>query len=60
MFDRELGVLGLRLIGAGWGGCVVFMVLIKEVMNFLVKVKKNFYEKEFSRAGKVGTVLFVI
>lgn len=49
MFDRELGVLGLRLIGAGWGGCVVFMVSIKEVMNFLVKVKKNFYEKEFSQ-----------
>lgn len=54
----ESGALGSRLTGAGWGGCAVSMVPTKEVMNFLVKVKKNFYEKEPSRAGKVGTALF--
>lgn len=58
VFDRESGALGSRLTGAGWGGCAVSMVPTKEVMNFLVKVKKNFYEKESSRAGKVRTALF--
>lgn len=58
VFDRESGALGSRLTGAGWGGCAVSMVPTKEVMNFLVKVKKNFYEKEPSRVGKVGTALF--
>ena len=55
---REAGALGSRLTGAGWGGCAVSMVPTHDVMNFLVKVKKNFYDKHPSKAGKVGAALF--
>ena len=34
------------------------MVPTHDVMNFLVKVKKNFYDKHPSKAGKVGAALF--
>ncbi|XP_078313928.1 N-acetylgalactosamine kinase-like [Crassostrea virginica] len=54
----EAGALGSRLTGAGWGGCAVSMVPTHDVMNFLVKVKKNFYDKHPSKAGKVGAALF--
>ncbi|XP_062581212.1 N-acetylgalactosamine kinase-like isoform X1 [Saccostrea cucullata] len=54
----EAGALGSRLTGAGWGGCAVSMVPTNHVMDFLVKVKKNFYDKNPSKASMVGKSLF--
>jgi N-acetylgalactosamine kinase len=58
IIDREAGALGSRLTGAGWGGCAVSMVPTSKVMNFLVKVKQNFYDKIPSKAAMVGSSLF--
>ena len=40
--QRETGVIGARITGAGWGGCTVNLVREPEVDAFVAQVKRDF------------------
>lgn len=44
------GVLGSRMVGAGFGGCAIALVNQQEVANFLTEVQKT-YTKEIGHAA---------
>ncbi|KAK6188653.1 hypothetical protein SNE40_004791 [Patella caerulea] len=52
------GALGSRLTGAGWGGCAVSMVRATDVLNFLAKVRDEYYLKSEERSTKILESLF--
>ncbi|XP_014222552.1 N-acetylgalactosamine kinase [Trichogramma pretiosum] len=53
------GALGARLTGAGWGGCIVAITTADRVEEFLVLLKKKFYENnEEAKMLDLSTLLF--
>merc|ERR1712078_893647 len=42
---RELGALGARLTGAGWGGCMVALVKEADVGPYIQALKDRFFQK---------------
>jgi len=42
---RELGALGARLTGAGWGGCMVALVRQDAVGPYIQALKERFFQK---------------
>ncbi|XP_054821926.1 galactokinase-like isoform X2 [Prosopis cineraria] len=46
---RQNGALGARLTGAGWGGCAVALVKESVVPQFILNLKKNFYQSRIDR-----------
>ena len=66
-FALKNGALGSRLTGAGWGGCTVSMILIKNAQNFVNLMKKDFYLGDKSENNDIfisspssGAVVFKI
>ncbi|CAB0042973.1 unnamed protein product [Trichogramma brassicae] len=53
------GALGARLTGAGWGGCIVAITTVDRVEEFLVQLKKKFYEdNEEAKMLDLSNLLF--
>lgn len=46
---RELGALGARLTGAGWGGCAVSLVKESIVPQFILNLKERFYQSRIDK-----------
>ncbi|KAF7806805.1 galactokinase [Senna tora] len=46
---RDHGALGARLTGAGWGGCAVSLVEESIVPEFILNLKKSFYQSRIDR-----------
>ena len=57
-FISELGALGSRLTGAGWGGSAVSLIKAGTEEQFLAGVRKGYYDKKPELEGDVDEALF--
>jgi N-acetylgalactosamine kinase len=59
---RELGALGARLTGAGWGGCMVALVKEGDVGPYIQALKDRFFQKRVASgeldASDLDSVVF--
>nr|XP_018904770.1 PREDICTED: N-acetylgalactosamine kinase [Bemisia tabaci]XP_018904771.1 PREDICTED: N-acetylgalactosamine kinase [Bemisia tabaci] len=52
------GALGARLTGAGWGGCVVALVTVDKVVEFIEKIKKTYFLNTMNCDENLDSLIF--
>lgn len=50
--------LGARLTGAGWGGCVVALVVPENVDRYMETLRKQFYGEQMELDQREDSLLF--